>query len=122
MSEQAKILAEMQALIMNILKTNQATEAEADKIEELEVLLHQQKCFQKGDSDLLVGEEVANLFFANKLEDGVALLCKGDIIPEDFFGFVDYHYDEDHEDEEKTEMFTQAFMMELKTKYLENCK
>ncbi len=45
MSEQAKILAEINQIIMNILKTGSASVEEADKIDELEASLHQQKCF-----------------------------------------------------------------------------
>ena len=44
------------------------------------------------------------------------------ITPEDFFGFVEYHYDEDHEDEELTEMFTHSFIEKIHNDYLNKCK
>jgi acetyl/propionyl-CoA carboxylase alpha subunit len=65
MSEQAKILAEMQGLIMNILKTGTASQEEGDRLDELEALMMDQKCYrplQKAGCNYL-GEEIANLFF-----------------------------------------------------------
>jgi len=118
MSEQAKILAQMYELITNILKTGQASEEEGKRIDELEEMLLQQKCYEKVDnaeSDYL-GEEIARLFFNEKYEEAVNKLYENAISPEDFFAFAEYHFDEE-EDEENLELFTQAFMVKVKTDY-----
>ena len=44
-------------------------------------------------------------------------MCECDITPDDFFAFVDYHYDEDHEDEALVKMFTNAFIADVNNAY-----
>jgi hypothetical protein len=119
MSEQAKIIAEIQALVMNILKTGTVSEAEGKKIDELEALLHQQKCFKELDNSnhANLGEEIATLFFNNKKTEAIEKMIEYEITPDDFFGFVEYHYDDDHEDELLAEMFTHAFTADINKTY-----
>ncbi|MDP2076632.1 MAG: hypothetical protein Q8J85_01170 [Sulfuricurvum sp.] len=119
MSDQARILAEINAIIMNILKTGSASVEEADKIDELEGLLQQQKCFKEiGDgAHANQGEEIATLFFTDRYMEAINKMCECEISPDDFFAFVDYHYDEDHEDEALVEMFTNAFVADVNNAY-----
>lgn len=123
MNEQSKILAQLHELIMEILKSGMPTEEEANKIDYLEGLLHQQKCFQKIDASEHAnqGEEIASLFFTKQTSDAIDKMCECKITPEDFFGFVQYHYDEDHKDEEKIVIFTEVFMNEINSLYTSKC-
>ena len=111
MSEQAKIMQDIHTIVMSILKTGTATIEEADEIDRLEALLDEQKCFKEIDdiNHTSQGEEIAGLFFRDDYEKAINKMLECEISPEDFFGFVEYYYDDDHEDEELTEMFTGAF-------------
>lgn len=119
MSEQAKIIAEIQEMVMSILKTGTVSEAEGNKIDELEALLHQQKCFKEIDNSehANLGEEIATLFFKGKKTEAIEKLIENKITPDDFFDFVEYHYDEDHEDELLAEMFTDTFIADVNKTY-----
>lgn len=122
MSEQAKILTEMHQLIMNILKNGSTTVEEADKMDELEALLHKQNSFKKSSNgDTLQGEEIATLFFNDKYSEAINKLCEYEISPSDFFGFIEYHYDDEHEDEELIEMFTNSFASGVFEDYQSTC-
>ncbi len=123
MSEQSKIIAQIHELVMNILKTGAVSEEEGNKIDELEALLHEQKCFKEIDNPEHAnqGEEIASLFFNDKYTQAIDKMCACEITPEDFFGFVEYHYDDEHEDEELAEMFTNAFIADVKKSYLSAC-
>lgn len=112
MSEQTRILTEIHKLVMTILKNGTATVEEADKIDELEALLHQQKCFQavEGSQHANQGEEIASLFFNDAYAEAIDKMIACEITPEDFFGFAQYYYDDEHEDEHLAEMFTGAFI------------
>lgn len=120
MSEQAKILEQMQEIIMKILQSGSATVEEGDRIDELEELLLQQKCFQvlKGSEHSCVGEEIANSFFNDNKEEAISKMCEYEITPEDFFGFAEYHYDED----DSTDMFTNSFIVDTTQIYNDKCK
>ncbi|MGB5506332.1 MAG: hypothetical protein WBM70_06580 [Sulfurovum sp.] len=120
MSEQAKILAEMQEIIMTILKNGSASAAEGDRIDELEAMLHQQKCYQEIDhaEHEYQGEEIASLFFNDHTMEAIDKMCECEITPDDFFGFIEYH----DEDEEFTEMFTDAFIADVTKVYHSKCK
>lgn len=124
MSEQAKILAEINKIIMNILKTGSASVEEADKIEHFEALLHQQKCFKEIEHSEHAnqGEEVATLFFNDHYMDAINKMCECEITPADFFAFTDYHYDDEHEDEDLVEMFTNVFIQSVNEAYEMKCK
>jgi hypothetical protein len=115
LSEQAKILEEMQQIIMKILKTGEATPQEGDRMDALEDLLHEQKCFQAttNANASYIGEEIANLFYANNISAAVKMMQEQEIEPEDFFGFAEYHFEE----EEDTEMFDAKFVAEVKKLY-----
>lgn len=119
MSEQTKILQEMQELIMVIIESGSASEAQADKMDELEDLLYQQKCFEEiSHSEYsYLGEEIANLFLNGYRDQAIAKLHEFEIIPEDFFGFVNYHYED--ENEAITDMFTNLFIANVDKKYRE---
>lgn len=119
MSEQARILAEINKIIMNILKTGSASVEEADRIDELEALLYQQKCFKELENSEHAnqGEEIATLFFNDHYTEAINKMCECDITPNDFFAFADYYYDDEHEDEELTEMFTNAFIADVNKAY-----
>jgi hypothetical protein len=120
MSEQAKILAEMQEIIMTILKNGTASEAQGNRITELEDLLHQQKCYKEIDHAEYdyQGEEIAGLFFSDHYMEAIEKMCECEITPEDFFGFIEYH----DEDEEFTEMFTDEFIADVTKVYQSKCK
>lgn len=122
MSEQGKILAELQEVIMGILKTGAASVEEGNRIDELEDLLMQQKCFKEIDhpEHANQGEEIAALFFNDAYTEAIEKMCAWEITPEDFFGFVDYHYDED--EDEAIEMFTDAFIADVTKVYQSTCK
>jgi hypothetical protein len=115
MSEQAKILAEMQSLIMDILKSGAATPAQGDRLDALEELMLQQKCYEavKNTECSYLGEEIANLFFNEMFTEAIEKMYVSKITPEDFFAFAEYHY----EDEEDTEMFTSSFVEDVKKSY-----
>ena len=115
MSEQSKILAEMQELVMDILKTGIASEAQGDKLDELEELMLEQKCYQESshaDYDYL-GEEIAALLFNNSNREAIEKMYEYEITPEDFFGFAEYHF----EDEPLVNMFTNTFIGEVDKAY-----
>lgn len=109
---------------MNILKTGSASVEEADRIDELEALLYQQKCFKELENSEHAnqGEEIATLFFNDKYTQAIKKMCECDITPDDFFAFADYYYDDEHEDEELAEMFTSAFVAEVNKDYAVICK
>jgi hypothetical protein len=123
MSEQAKIIAEMHQLIMGILKSGSATVEEADRMDALEALLYEQNCFKEIEhsNHANQGEEIASLFFTDKYTEAIDKMCAYEITPADFFGFVEYHYDDEHEDEELIEMFTGAFIAEVNKDYELKC-
>lgn len=124
MSEQSKILAEIGQIVMNVFKTGAVSMEESNRMQELETLLHKQRCFKNAghpDHDYQ-GEVIASLFFNDKYTEAIDKMYEYKITPEDLFGFVEYHYDEDHEDEELTEMFTQAFIEKVHNDYLNKCK
>ena len=115
MSEQAKILAEMQVLVMNIIKTGSASVEDGNRIDELEDLLQEQKCYEEVNHDQYsyLGEEIAGLFISDKYAQAIDKLHTSEIIPNDFFDFVEYHYDE----EPLTDMFTDAFIADVNESY-----
>ena len=117
MSEQARILAEMQALVMRILQSGAATAEEGEKLDELEALMLKQKCYQEIDHEEhdYLGEEIATLFFNDAYTEAIDKMYANEITPDDFFGFVNYHYDEDEED--AIDIFTDAFMADVTKVY-----
>ena len=120
MSEQAKILAEMQEIIMTILKNGAASESEGHRIDELEALLHQQKCYKEMDHPEFdyQGEEIAGLFSSDHYMDAIDKMCVYEITPEDFFGFIEYH----DEEEEYSDMITNIFIAKVNTDYKSKCQ
>ena len=123
MSEQSKILAEIGQIVMNVFKTGSVTMEESARMQDLEDLLHKQRSFKevKHPHHTYQGEVIASLFFNDKYTDAIDKLYEYKITPEDFFGFVEYHYDEDHEDEALTEMFTSEFMDKVQRDYHTKC-
>lgn len=119
MSEQAKILAELQEIIMEILKSGSASEAQGHRIDELEALLHQQKCYQEIDHEEYAyqGEEIAGLFMNDHYREAIDKLCECEITPDDFFGFIEYH----DEEEEFSEIFTDTFKARVNKDFQSNC-
>lgn len=109
MSEQSKILADMQELIMHILKTGSATVEQGNQLDRLEDLLHKQKSFKEvANPDYSCkGDEIATLFFKDNYTEAIDKMFEYKISPEDFFGFAEYQYDD--EEEESIEMFTDSF-------------
>lgn len=123
MSEQAKILDEMQSLIMTILQNGSASVEEGNKLDDLEDLLHQQRSFKKSshkDYDIQ-GEEIAALFFNDEYEQGIDKLYEYKISSSDFFGFLDYHYDEEDE-EEFLSKFTHSLREKINKDYALKCE
>lgn len=120
MSKQTIIIADIQELVMKILKTGSATEEEGIAIDTLEEELFKEKSFivSKALEGSTQGEEVATLFFNAKIKEGVLKLVEYTIAPEDFFGFIQYHYDEEHADEDLIKMFTKEFIADIDKKYL----
>lgn len=114
MSEQSKIIHNLQELIMEILKTGTASPEQGAKLDRLEELLHKQKSFQEGNNPKYSckGEEIAYLFFNSQSKEAIEKLYEYKITPEDFFGFAEYHFDEDEEERLVEERFTQAFQSE----------
>ena len=121
MSEQAKIMQDIHTIVMSILKTGTATIEEADEIDRLEALLDEQKCFKEinHENHTCQGEEIASLFFSDNYDKALNKMLECEISPEDFFGFVEYYYDDEHEDEELTEMFTGTFKRGVNEAYKE---
>jgi len=119
MSEQTKIIAQIQELVIQILKNGSVTEEEGIAINTLEDELFEHNSFKPSElkQGSLQGEEIATLFFDSNIEEGVNKLIEYSITPEDFFGFIEYHYDEEHHDAEKIGMFTQAFIVDINEKY-----
>lgn len=115
MSEQAKILEEMQQLVMQILKTGTATEEEGDRLDELEEQMLKQKCYRPTQSQNSAnqGEEIAELFFNNDTTGAIDKMLEYEITPEDFFGFAAYHF----EDEPRVGIFTESFMADVEKLY-----
>ena len=124
MSEQSKILAEIGQIVMNVFKTGAVTMEESNRMHELETLLHKQRCFKEADhpDHTYQGEVIASLFFNERYEEAIDKMYEYKITPEDLFGFVEYHYDDDHEDEALTEMFTPSFIENVNKDYLIKCK
>lgn len=124
MSEQSKILAEIGQIVMNVFKTGSVTMEESTRMQELENLLHKQRCFKEIDhpDHTYQGEVIASLFFNDRYNEAIDKMYEYKITPEDFFGFAEYHYDDDHEDEELAEMFTQSFIEKVNKDYLIKCK
>jgi hypothetical protein len=120
MSEQTKIIAQMHEIIMKVLKSGSASVEEGNRLDELEEMLLKQKCFLEVNhpEHSCKGEEIANLFFNGDSEQAVNKMCEYEITPEDFFGFAEYHYEE----EDETEMFTETFMLNAKKLYDEQCE
>ena len=119
MSEQAKILAELQEIIMSVISSGSASEAEGDRIDALEELLHQQKCYKEIDHKdySYQGEEIAGLFFTDHTMEAIDKMCEYEITPDEFFGFIEYH----DEEEEFVGMFTNAFIAEVDKVYRSKC-
>jgi hypothetical protein len=119
MSEQAKILAELQEIIMRVISSGSASEAEGKRIDELEELLHQQKCYKEIDHNeySYQGEEIAGLLFTDHTKEAIEKMFEYEITPDEFFGFIEYH----DEDEEFTEMFTDTFILEVSEVYQSKC-
>lgn len=115
MTQQAQILAQMQEIIMSILKTGDLKPEDGEKMDALEMQLHQQKCFTpSGSSEYeYLGEEIAALFHKNEFDAAMKKLRDSKIEPIDFFGFAEYHF----EDDEDTEMFDGAFMRKVDEAY-----
>ena len=119
MSEQAKILIELQEIIMRIIKSGSATAEEGARIDALETLLQKQKCYKKIDHEEheYQGEEIAQMLFTGKIQEAVNKLYTCKITAEDFFGFIEYH----DEDEEYADTFTPTFVDEVKKAYQTKC-
>ena len=117
MSEQSKILAEIQQLIMQILKTGTATEEEGKRLDELEEQMLKQKCYRpvNGENGSNQGEVIAELLFSNNITSATDKMIEYEITPEDFFGFAAYHY----EDEPRVGIFTKSFMADVEKSYKE---
>ena len=115
MSEQSKILAEMQQLVMNILKNGSASVAEGDRLDELEELMLNQKCYKKIEHEehSYLGEEIGGLFFDDLYMEAIDKMFEYEIVPEEFFEFAEYHY----EDEDLIEMFTNSFIADVNKVY-----
>ena len=124
MSEQSKILAEIGQIVMNVFKTGQVSMEESARMDALERSLHKQRCFKEIDhpKHTYQGEEIASLFFDQRYSEAIDKMYDCKITPEDLFGFIEYHYDDDHEDETLTQMFTTTFIDNVNRDYLEKCK
>lgn len=123
MSEQAKILEKMQELIMGILKSGSASVEQGNQLDALEATLHKQRCFKKSSNSKhdIQGEEIADLFFSDSYNEGIEKLYEYKITASDFFGFVEYHYDED-EEEEILEKFSDSFIAKVNKDYDIKCQ
>jgi len=122
MSEQTKIIEEIQTIVMSILQSGSVSEEEGLEIDRLEELLYKQNAFKesKNLSNSTQGEEIATLFFKNSVDEGVKKLIEYEITLKDFFGFIEYHYDEEHPDAELIEIFTENFIENISKKYKSN--
>ena len=123
MSEQAKILEEMQALIMEILKSGAASAAQGQKLDALEEALLKQRCFKASANSAYEnqGEEVAYLFLGDKHAQGIDKLYEYKIHSNDFIGFVNYHFDEE-DDEEVLAKFTDDVVTQIHKDYEAKCQ
>ena len=121
MSEQSKILEKMQNLITEILKSGTASVEQGEKIDALEVQLFKQKSFKEtpNEAEDIQGEVIANLLFNKAFKEAVDKLYDYKITPEDFFGFIGYHYDED--DNPEVELFTDEFCTQIGQAYEVRC-
>lgn len=121
-SEQARILEEMQALVMGILQSGSATVEEGERLDELEAMMLKQKCYKEIEHPEhdYQGEEIATLFFNDSYMEAIDKMYECKITPDDFFGFVEYHYDEDEED--AIEMFTDRFIEDVNKVYQSKCQ
>lgn len=121
MSVQTKLITGIEELVMKILKNGSVTEEEGVAINTLEDELFQQNSFKASTEKAgsLQGEEVATLLFNKKTDDAIDKLIEYEITPEDFFGFVGYHYDEEHPDEALVGMFTEAFVSDINEKHIQ---
>lgn len=119
MSEQAKILAELQEIIMRVISSGSASEAEGKRIDELEELLHQQKCYKEIDHNeySYLGEEIAGLFSTDHTMQAIEKMCEYKITPDEFFGFIQYH----DEEEEFANIWTSVFITEVNKVYDSKC-
>ena len=119
MSEQAKILLAMEELIMEILKSGSTTEEQGKQLDALEDLMYQQNSYKEIEHEEFSyqGEEVTSLFLKDSYTQAIEKLCKYKITPDDFFGFVEYHY----EDDDFSGTFTDTFMSDVKKAYLSKC-
>lgn len=119
MSEQSLVIKEMQELIMGIIKSGTTTIEDANKMDKLETQLYKQRCFKKTKDTNCEnqGEEIANFFFNDTFTQGIDKMYEYKITPLDFFGFVEYHYSDDHDDEDLVEMFTGAFVTRVNEAY-----
>jgi len=125
MSEQAKILEELQALIMEILKTGSASVEQGKQLDSLEVSLFKQRCFKPSSNTTYEnqGEEIAYLFLGDSYEKAIDKLYEYKINSHDFFGFVNYHFDEDEEDDrEILDIFTDTFIDKVNKDYALKCQ
>lgn len=124
MSQQAKILTQMHQLVMGIIQSGTATPEQSEQMDELEELLEQQNCFKKvpNSKQANQGEVVASLFFNGEFDSAMDKMCEYKISPDDFFGFVQYHYDDEHEDEDKVGIFTSELMQKIYTQYQQKCQ
>ena len=125
MSEQAKILEELQGLIMEILKTGSASVEQGKQLDKLEASLHKQRCFKTISNSTYdcQGEEIAYLFFNNAYEKAIDKLYEYKIKSNDFFGFVEYHFDEDEEDEKEIiDIFSDEYRQKINTDYELKCQ
>ena len=115
MSEQSKILEEMHQLVMNILQTGSASVEDGERLDELEDLMLKQKCYKEIDhvDHSYQGEEIATLFFSDFYMKAIDKMYEYGITPEDFFGFAEYHF----EDEPLVEMFTDSFITDVNKAY-----
>lgn len=120
MSEQTEILTQMQQLVMQILKTGTATEEQGALLDELEEKMLEQKCYEETEHSehSYKGEEIAGLFFDKKFSEAVDKMHEYAITPEDFFGFVNYHY----EDEPMIDMFTASFVADVEEAFRSKSK
>ncbi|MDF1883831.1 hypothetical protein JHD49_07780 [Sulfurimonas sp. SAG-AH-194-C21] len=119
MSEQTKLIAGIEELVTKILQNGTVTEEDGLAINTLEDELFKQNSFKPSEEKegSLQGEEIATLFFNKQTENAIAKLVEYEVTPEDFFGFIGYHYDEEHPDEALIVMFTAAFNADINEKY-----
>ena len=115
MSEQAKIIAELNELVMRILKSGSPTLKDGQELDRLEELLYEEKCYENIDHEeyAFQGEVVASIFFTEDKSKAIDKMIECRITPDDFFGFIEYHYDEDHSDEHLIGMFTDVFIADV---------